>query len=145
MTTDLGPRFEPNWRGRPAHMSAQDWAIWQRWHPFHWTDFVGFYFDAAVGTGAIPPPGGTEKMRTAWVRITQKRIDAIGVRKDSVWILEVRASAGSSALGALLTYHHLLSLDNPFSLPLRLGLITDHSDNDFHRVLKAYNIQIFEV
>jgi len=145
MATDIGQSFLPTFRGRPPHMSAQDFNIWQRWIPFHFQDFTNFYFDAAVGDGAIPPPGGTDKMRAAWTRITQKRIDAIGIRKDAAWILEVRASAGSSALGALLTYDYLLKLNNPFSLPIRLALITDHSDDDFRKVLRAYNVQIFEV
>lgn len=145
MPTDLGLKYDPNYNGRPPHMSSQDWAIWQRWLPFHWQDFSAWYFDAAVGVGAAAPPEGTARMRAAWTRITQKRIDAIGVRSTAVWILEIRASAGSSALGALLTYDHLLKRDNPFALPVRLALITDHSDDDFRTVLKAYNVQLFEV
>jgi len=145
MPTDLGKQFGNTWTGRPPHMSSQDWAIWQRWHAFRAKDFMGFYYDCAVGEGTKPPEGGTDKQRAAWIRITQKRIDAIGIRADAIWIIEVRPSAGSSAMGALLTYDHLLKDDNPFALPIRLALVTDATDNDFRRVLKAYGIQVFEV
>jgi hypothetical protein len=145
MPTDLGPLFPPNYTGIPTHMSLQDRNIWYRWHPFAWQQFSGFYFDAAVGIGTIPPPGGNEKLRAAWIRLTKKRIDAIGLRKDAIWIIEVRATAGASALGAVLTYLHLLRDDNPFSLPLAGAIITDRADDDSRRVMTAYNVTCIEV
>jgi len=145
MATDLGPLFPNNFTGIPTHMSTGDFNIWGRWHAFNWQHFSGFYFDAAVGVGTIPPPGGPEKLRAAWIRLTKKRIDAIGLRADAIWIIEVRATAGSSALGAVLTYLHLLRDDNPFSLPLAGAIITDRADDDSRRVMAAYNITAIEV
>lgn len=145
MATDLGPLVLPSFSGIPTHMSAGDFAIWARWIPFNSQHFQGFHFDAAVGDGSIPPPGGTTKQRAAWTRLTQKRIDAIGIRTEAIWIIEVRESAGSSAMGAVLTYLHLLREDNPFSLPLKGAILTDHSDADFKRVIAAFGITLLEV
>ncbi len=145
MPTDLGNPFPPNYNGIPTHMSHGDVAIWRRWHPFNFQHFITFYFDAAVGDGATPPPGGTPKQRAGWIRLTQKRIDVIGVRPDAIWIIEVRETAGSSAMGAVLTYLSLLREDNPFSLPLRGAILTDHSDADFRRVIERFNIALLEV
>lgn len=145
MPTDLGQPFDPDYRGIPPHMSERDFAIWQRYHHWRGKDFLRFYFDAAVGVGGVIPPGTNEKLAKTWTRLTQKRIDVIGIRKDAVWIIEVRDSAGSSALGAVLTYLHLLRDDNPFSLPLRGAILTDHSDGDFKRVIADFGIQLIEV
>lgn len=145
MATDLGPPFPPHYRGIPTHMGARDYAIWQRYHAIHWRRFLQFYFDAAVGQGAAVPEGTPPKMAAGWTRLTQKRIDVIGIRPDAVWIIEVRDSAGTSALGAVLSYMHLLRNDNPFSLPLRGAILTDHSDRDMKALINEYGIQLIEV
>lgn len=145
MPTDLGPLFPPGFTGMPPHMGSNDFSIWQRYHQIHGRDFLGFYFDAAVGLGAIIPDGTAEKLARTWTRLTQKRIDVIGIRKDAVWIIEVRDSAGTSALGAVLSYVHLLRNDNPFSLPLRMAVLTDHADRDMKAVMHDYGIQLIEI
>lgn len=145
MPTDLGPLFPPNFSGIPPHMGSNDFAIWQRYYALHWRDFLGFYFDAAVGQGAEIPDGTPEKLARTWTRLTQKRIDVIAIRSDAVWIIEVRDSAGTSSLGAILSYIHLLRNDNPFSLPLRTAVLTDHADRDMKAVMRDYGIQIIEV
>jgi len=126
-------------------MGTRDFIIWQRYHTFHWESFQKFYFDAAVGLGAAMPADTPDKLAKHWTRLTQKRIDVIGIRKDAVWIIEVRDSAGTSALGAVLSYMHLIRDDNPFSLPLRGAILTDHADRDMRAVMKDYGIQLIEV
>ena len=145
MPTDLGPPFPPHFRGIPTHMGTRDYAIWQRYHTLHWQSFLRFYFDTAVGNGAIIPEGTPPRMAAGWTRLTQKRIDVIGIRTDAVWVIEVRDSAGTSALGAIMSYLHLLRDDNPFSLPLRGAILTDHSDGDMKGLFKDYGIQLIEV
>lgn len=145
MPTDLGPLFAPTFTGMPPHMGTRDFAIWQRYYQLHGTRFLGFYFDAAVGLGAEIPEHTPEKLAKSWTRLTQKRIDVIGIRKDAVWIIEVRDSAGTSALGAVLSYVHLLRNDNPFSLPLRMAVLTDHTDRDMKAVFHDYGVQLLEV
>lgn len=145
MPTDLGPQFTTSYTGIPPHMSAGDYNIWQRYHALYWQQFQGFYYDVAVGKGAIVPPDTPENMARAWTRLTQKRIDVIGIRNTAIWIIEVRDSAGSSALGAILTYLHLLRDDNPFSLPLAGAILTDHADPDFKSVIADYGIQLIEI
>jgi len=145
MPTDLGPVFPADFTGMPPHMGSRDFDIWQRYHQVSGSGFLGFYFDAAVGLGAEMPPDTPEKLAKHWTRLTQKRIDVIGIRKDAVWIIEVRDSAGTSALGAVISYMHLIRNDNPFSLPLRGAVLTDHTDRDMKRVFEDYGIQLIEV
>jgi len=145
MPTDLGPQFPPDFTGIPPHMSSGDFAIWQRYHAIFGNKYQSFYFDAAVGDGAEIPAGTAPKLAKTWTRLTQKRIDVIGIRKDAVWIIEVRDSAGTSALGSILSYVNLLKRDNPFSLPIRAAVLTDHSDRDMKAVMRDYGIQLLEV
>lgn len=145
MPTDLGALFQNTFAGLPPHMAAGDFNIWQRWRAFNWHRFLAFYFDVAVGNGSPPPAATPEKLAKAWIRLTQKRIDAIGLRPDGVWIIEVREAAGSSALGAVLAYLELLREDNPFSLPLAGAIITDRIDPDFKRVFDRFGITAIEV
>lgn len=145
MPTDLGKLYPATYSGMPPHMGSNDFEIWQRYYTLHWRDFTGFYFDSAVGQGAEIPEGTPEKLARTWTRLTQKRIDVIGIRKDAIWVIEVRDSAGTSALGAVLSYVHLIKNDNPFSLPLRMAVLTDHSDRDMKSIMRDYGIQLLEV
>lgn len=145
MSTDLGPLYPNTHTGRPTHMSDRDAAIWSRYHPWVFQEYAGFYFDAAVGEGATVPDSAPSTMAAMWRRLTKKRIDVIGIRTDAIWIIEVRDSAGHSALGAVLTYLHLLRDNNPFSLPLTGVILTDHADKDAKRVSEAYGIKVIEI
>lgn len=130
MFLDLGSLFEADWSGTPPHMSERDYVIWKRWQAEHGKEYEGFYFDAAVGTPVELPEGLSERQRRGMERSSVKRIDAIGVQRGRVRIIEARPSASSSAGGAVLQYLFLLSRAGAFKEPMQGMIITDLVDPD---------------
>lgn len=145
MPVELGRLYAPQWKGVPPHMSSQDLALWDRFQEFFAGDFSGFYFDAALGTTA--PPGDTtdENMIKMWQRVTSKRIDAVGVKADSVWVMEFRPNASVGALGSILTYVTLWRDDPPLDTPAVPVIVTDFPDPDLISLAARQGIRIIKV
>jgi hypothetical protein len=126
-------------------MSTRDFAIWRVWHERGWTGWSGFYFDVAVGTPVEAPLGFDPKKAEALQRISLKRLDALGVRKDRYTVIEVRPAASSSAAGAVLLYSYLLLLEAKLTLLVDELIVTDESDPDSRRFFRASGIGLVEV
>ena len=145
MPLELGKLFLNDWRGRPPHMSSQDIPLWDRFQEKHGSTFSGFYFDVALGTPSDVPDGTPENLTKMWVRITSKRIDAVGVKPDEYWIIEARPEAAAGALGTILTYRSLWLKDPPDKLPIRGVIISDVFDPDIIDQAKFHDITLIVV
>ena len=145
MPPELGPALAVTFAGRPAHMSAVDFVLWQRFRRLFPPVFDRLYFDVAVGPGAAGAPDTPDNVAAAWQRITRHRIDVVG-ESPSAWILiELRAAAGPGALGSLLVYRDLWLADPPDARPIRLWLVTDIFPDALKPSLDAASIRLFLV
>ena len=106
---------------------------------------MGFYFDVAVGTPVEMPSGMDPVKGLAMQRISLKRLDGLGVKKDRYTVIEVRPAASSSPAGAVLLYRFLLLLEARLSLPIDLLIVTDQSDPDSRKFYERFDIQLVEV
>ena len=111
--------------GRPAHMSALDFVLWQRWRRLGPLPYLVLYVDVAVGPGADAGAGVDPVLVAAWSRITRQRIDVVGESAVGWAIIEIRAAAGPGALGSLMVYRDLWLSDPPDPRPVSLILVTD--------------------
>lgn len=114
-------------------MSAGDWPIWERFKVKYSDQFQGYYYDVALGTPAPVPPDVESGLVQMWERLTVYRIDAVGVRGDEWWIIEVRPDAGPGALGALMTYGTLWDIEAKELPQKRLVLVTDQLRPDIQK------------
>jgi len=142
---DLGRLYLPDWSGIPPHMSSRDFLIWRAWHEKTWPQWMGFYFDVAVGTPAELPLGVDPKKAASLQRISLKRLDALGVKKDRYVVIEVRPAASSSPAGAVLLYRYLLLLEAKLTLPIEQLIVTDQSDPDSRKFFEHQGIELVEV
>jgi len=126
-------------------MSSRDFLIWRAWHEKSWPGWMGFYFDVAVGTPVEMPSGMDPVKGLAMQRISLKRLDGLGVKKDRYTVIEVRPAASSSPAGAVLLYRFLLLLEARLSLPIDLLIVTDQSDPDSRKFYERFDIQLVEV
>ena len=69
-------------------------------------------------------------MKRMWRYNNSKRLDALAVLENGVWIIEVTASPGLRALGQLLTYVSLWQDDDPLSLIETPVLVCETLDTD---------------
>jgi hypothetical protein len=140
MPTELGEPFLPPWRGRYPHMLDEDVPVWELFLDLNPTLFDRIYYDVRVG-GVYPGPEfGDEKMRHMFWSNTAKRMDALGERKDEIWIIEVAARPGLRAVGQLNTYFALWWEDPKIMKPVKPVLVCQSIDQDLERSLKFYGV-----
>jgi hypothetical protein len=142
MFLDIGKVFEATWAGVPPHMSSRDFLIWRRWQEEHSIEYMGFYFDVAVGTPVVMPAGLSDRQLAGLQRSTVKRIDAVGVQRDRVRIIEVRPSASSSAGGSVLLYVFLLAQAAAFKVPMEGMIISDVVDPDSENWFRSLGLRL---
>lgn len=145
MSTWLGPVWPNLIHRKPPRMSTEDYEIWLRWYPRYLQTTKALYFDVGIGPGApAPETDPNSPYLRAWTRNTQRRLDAILVREDELWIVELRFLASPSAVGRLLIYRALWEKEPPLPGPTKLYLVTNHRDADLTLLTQRYNI-IYEV
>lgn len=145
MPVDLGPSFSVAFEGRPPHMSAVDFVLWQRFRRARGVAFLRLFFDVGVGEGSPAGVGASESVVRAWRRITQSRIDVVGEVGDSWVLIEIRGAAGPGAIGSLLVYRDLWVADPPDARPVSLWLVTDLFPDNLLGTLRSHAIRLILV
>jgi len=113
------PQLVPvSFRGHYPHMAKLDTAVWTRFLDAHAREFLGFYYDVALGGRRIEGLQLEEQDVLGWQYNTALKIDAVGLTDTQAWIIEVRPAATVSALGAALTYALVAERDDVFDVPL---------------------------
>lgn len=94
----------PSFRGAYPHMAKLDAAIWTRFLDARSAEFLGFYYDLALGGSVVEGLALSEPERLGWQYNTALKVDAVGLTETQAWIIEVRPHATVSALGSALCY-----------------------------------------
>lgn len=84
----------------------------------------------------------SEAMKRMWYASTAKRIDALGEKKDELWIIEVAASPYLRAVGQCLSYKFLWEEDPKIDKPSKMILVCYFIDSDLRRILEHYQVTI---
>ncbi len=145
MATQLGPAFAPTWAGRPPHMSALDFVLWQRYRRAFPSSAVRLFFDVAVGAGVDAGGAVDASVRDAWTRLTQQRIDVVEEHAGFWRLLEFRNAAGAGALGSLIAYGSLWAADPPDRRAVKLVLVTDVFSDNLKPALAGAGIELILV
>ena len=145
MPLSLGPMFPITYRLSPPGLEVQEGILWLRFVERFGGNYDGFYFNVRIGEGAPPPEGLVEPYISMATQVSQKRIDAVGVKPDFWEIFEVRERASPGALGQIKMYESLWLADPPDARPVRLTLISDRVDYDVITAAKAQNIIVILV
>lgn len=142
MPTEIGDPFQQSWRGSYPSMLQEDVPVWEQFLNHNPGLFDRIYYNVRIG-GVLPTPDqGDEKMRRMFWMNTAKRIDALGVTKDELWIIEVAARPGLRALGQLQTYLALWFEDPKIHMPTKGVLVCQSIDEDLQRSLQFYGMLV---
>lgn len=145
MPPDLGRPFPADYSLQPPHMAVTDWPIWQRARVRLSLGVSEWYFDVAVGEGMPLADSIPDEMRPGLMRLSRKRIDAVG-RGAGYWLLvEVRPNAGLGALGHIRSYRALWERDPPDTWPVRAVLVSDRAEPDVVRTAVNDSIAMLTV
>lgn len=118
------------------------------WHLFldrfsEW--FERFYYNVKVGGADPTKVPGAPVFAKQWYDVTAKRIDAIGERKNDIWIIEVASSPFLRAVGQCLSYKLLWEQDPQIRKAARMVLVSYGLDVDLKYVLKHYGVEVIEI
>lgn len=89
------------------HMFPLDIAIWDRFLDLHGSEFLEFDYDIKVGSGTPPVDGLGDSYIRMQAILSKYRIDVVGYKSDSIWIIETKPEAGTVAVGQIETYTRL--------------------------------------
>lgn len=145
MPTELGESFLTTWRGDPAQMLPPDVPLWRLFLDRYASNFERFFYNVRVGGPDISKIKGDVALAKMWYASTAKRIDAIGEKKNELWIIEVAASPYLRAVGQCLSYLFLWNEDPKIDKPARMILLCYFIDSDLERILKHYGVEIIKI
>ena len=139
------PRFSNEKLVRYPHMFPLDIAIWERFLDNHGSDFDGFDYDTKVGSGTEPPSGVGDNYARMQQILSKYRIDVIGYKKGSIYIIEVKPNASAGALGQVDTYTELYKRDfNPSETVIGC-LVTDRELPDMKYLTESKGMEYYVV
>ena len=127
MPTELGAPYTPNWTGYPPGMARDDYALWILYRPTIPDNVERIYFNVFLGPGPADSPEIPAELKDFWRRKNQLRADVILEFPDRVRIVEFRKNASTGTMGRLQAYSMLLRMDNPFTQPVELEIVTDRT------------------
>lgn len=140
MAITLGRAYPTDWQGHPPHMSVRDFQLWRRFQHAHPTIATAYYFDVALGNGALDAQAPASKLDGMWTRLTSFRADVIADTGAGWCLIELRDNAGPGALGSLITYCHLWKADPPDTRPVACWLVTNRIHPDLEELLPNHDI-----
>ena len=145
MPTDLGRKYEIDWRGSPPHMLAPDVPVWYRFLEAYGEYFRALYYDCLLGGPFLTPEQASDPFQKMWRFNTSKRADAIADLDTEVWIIEVASYPGLRAVGQLQVYQTLWIEDPKILKPERLVLVSERIDNDLGAACGKFGLQVYLV
>jgi hypothetical protein len=127
------------------HLLAADAALWEKFLPRIELEFTHFDYDIRVGDGRDPGDGYIESIRQMAVDLSQRRIDAIGYKDDSLTIFEITSSCGFTAIGQILGYPVLYNILYAPTVRVDTAIVAGRIQDDIKPVLDSLNIKYFIV
>lgn len=94
-------------------MKPEDVMVWERFIQARPDFFSTVDYDFRVGEGAPQAPTLPENIARDGKILTQKKVDVIGYKDNDIYIIELKPTADTRALGQILAYYNLYIKDNP--------------------------------
>ncbi len=122
------------------HLLPDDIEVWEQFLAEHSDEYDYFDYDVRVGRGRDPGANFDPNIRTMGIGLSQRRIDAVGHKSDSIDIIEITGHAGIHAVGQLNVYPLLYAhMFKPLK-PLRKLLVARELGPDVLPAFIVYNI-----
>lgn len=134
----------PGHRGDYPHMAKRDAEVWSRFLAARAGDFVGFAYDVAVGGVQLTGAAIAGRERAGWRYNTALKIDAVGLRAEETWIIEVKPDATVSALGAAIAYTLVCEREAVFDTRLVPVIVCGYCQLDVKWAAEKLGVQVLE-
>ena len=127
------------------HMLPEDTEVFMRWLHRYGSLFDSFDYDVRVGQGRDPGPTYPQNIRQMAISLSQRRIDCVAYRRDSIHIIEVTKTADMTALGQVTAYPILFRQTYETTARLIPAVVCEHLGSDVEIAYRRSNVTIYRV
>lgn len=120
-------------------------VIWKAFKRQHDLQNEVCKFDVRVGTELQECPNAEAKYQRLWASLSAKRIDVLIEGEDEDWIVEIKPRAGMVALGQLLTYRYLFTLEAKAGRRVLATCLCAEVDPDVLPIFRQRGIALWKV
>lgn len=145
MSTELGRKYELDWRGNPPHMLERDVPVWYRFLEKWGFQFISLWYDCLLGGPELTDEEKKDPLKRMWRINLAKRADAIAELENEVWIIEVSADPGVRSIGQCHAYRSLWLRDPPIYKLEKPVLVCQTIDPDLLDAAGMYGALVFVV
>ena len=125
-----------------THLLKKDIIIWERFLRSEHDNYKRFEYDVRVGNGRDPGPDYTPTIRGMAIKLSQRRIDAIGHADNHIALFEVTVIAGIKAFGQCKVYPVLYRLKYKPQLPVKMILVARELGSDVEPVYTPSEVKV---
>jgi len=126
-------------------MSVADSEVWRRFLTAPPVEFDRIDYDVALGGSGVVRLGGEHELKPMWHQLLKKRVDAVGLVGGQYWICEVKPVANMAALGQVLSYDWLASVERGWAGKTRRVVVCGEIDADLPGVYEVFNVAVYVV
>jgi hypothetical protein len=127
------------------HLLPQDIAVWERYLNSPDAAYHSIEYDVRVGSGRDPGDTYEANIRQMAIDLSQRRIDAVGHRRDTIDIIEITTDAGLTAIGQLHAYPRLYTARYNPTKPLRTVLVCESIQTDLETAIRELGAHVYKV
>jgi len=127
-------KYPPAKLAKYPHMFPADIEIWERFLKRFARLYKAFAYDVKVGVGRKPLEHWEPEIKQMYLTLTKKRIDAVGFQENFIDVIEVKPSAGPSAVGQVIIYKLLFEREYSTSKEVRAVIVTDEEVPDMNEL-----------
>ncbi len=111
-------------------MLAEDTGVWTKFLKTDSGLIKELWYDVKVGQPVLLPVGASDLERRIAAGVTRKRIDVVCAVGGGIWVVEIKPYASMLAMGQVLTYVRLFTLE--YSVPGQIVpvIVCDDFDDD---------------
>lgn len=126
------------------HLMPKDVEVWEKFLDSHPKYFNEVEYDVHVGQGVTTPPEAPKEYAYDYKHLTKKRIDVVGHKGEIIFIVEIKPSAGLSAVGQAFGLSQLFRAENPNVARILPCIITDRIDKDIAQICERMRIVLLK-
>ena len=138
-------RFDYEKLAKYPHLRPEDVLIWERFIDKYPEQYLEVDYDVKVGTGRNYSSYPRDLITKDLEYLSKKRIDVVGYTSDEIHIIEVKPSAGPSALGQVISYRDLFEIEVATELLIVPMIITNEEMPDTRDLCLKHSILYFVV
>jgi len=103
-------------------------------------------YDVKLAVSEVKIPAyWTKKDIEQYHGLWDKRIDLVVHASDAVWIIEIKPKLTMTAIGQCLSYQELYEKEFKPDKEIKLGIICEADDPNFHSTLEKLDIKLWVV